>query len=155
VQDKVIPYALGGKDLLVKAETGSGKTGAFLIPVIQRLMMYNNKFAHRSMHTKAIVVVPTRELATQIHSVFYKLVNRSATERNDRILIDSGLAIGGSDINQNSNEIEKNPEVVICTPGRIVDLLKNSQFVDFSNVEILIIDEADRMFQLGFKSELD
>lgn len=70
VQDKVIPYALGGKDLLVRAETGSGKTGSFLIPIIQRLLMYSTKFNHRSMQTKAMVVVPTRELAIQIHTVF-------------------------------------------------------------------------------------
>mmetsp|Transcript_18880 Transcript_18880/g.15457 ORF Transcript_18880/g.15457 Transcript_18880/m.15457 type:complete len:119 (+) Transcript_18880:262-618(+) len=118
-------------------------------------MMYNNKFAHRSLSTKALIVVPTRELAIQIHSVFYKIINHSALDKECRILIDSGIAIGGSDILQNSNDIEKNPELVICTPGRIVDLLKNSQFVDFSGVEILVIDEADRMFQLGFKSEID
>lgn len=65
------------------------------------------------------------------------------------------MAIGGSDILQNSHDIEKNPEIVICTPGRIVDLMKNSQFVDLTSVEMMIVDEADRMFQLGFKAELD
>lgn len=155
VQDKVIPYALGGKDLLVRAETGSGKTGAFLIPIMQRLMMYSRKFNHRAMQTKAIVVVPTRELAIQIHTVFYKIVHHSSLNKSDKINIDAGLAIGGSDILQNSHDMEKNPEVVICTPGRIVDLMKNSQFVDLSSVEIMIIDEADRMFQLGFRAELD
>jgi superfamily II DNA/RNA helicase len=69
--------------------------------------------------------------------------------------LDAGLAIGGSDILSNANMVQRNPEVIMGTPGRLVDLIKNTQFFDLSNIDILVVDEADRLFQMGFKNELD
>lgn len=105
---------------------------------------------HRTFNTKCLILIPTRELAVQIHTVFYKLIGND----DKKIFLDAGLAIGGIDIAQNTNMVQRQPEIIIGTPGRIVDLMKNTNYLDLSIIEIIIIDEADRLFQMGFQTEL-
>lgn len=141
VQRAVIPAALAGQDLLVAAATGSGKTAAFLLPVMQRLLA---EPAPRSA-TRALILVPTRELAAQIESHFFALGSYTR--------LGLGVIIGGAARARQIATLRKNPELIVATPGRLLDHLRAGA-ADLGDLEHLVLDEADRMLDLGFAEDV-
>lgn len=142
VQQQAIPAALEGKDLLVSAQTGSGKTAAFLLPILQQLMQRD---APPANGTRALILLPTRELALQTKKHFEQLAAFT--------YIKCGLIIGGEAFKHQVATLRKNPEVLIATPGRLVDHVeKGTQ--DFKDLEVLVLDEADRMLDMGFALDM-
>ena len=135
IQREAIPVILSGKDLIGCAETGTGKTAAFLLPLIQKLSQRPRP------KIRALVLAPTRELAIQIQKNYGDL-NRTTTNR-------SVIAIGGANIRTQLAELRRGAAVVIATPGRLLDLM-DRRAVDLSAVEYLVLDEADRMLDMGF-----
>lgn len=146
IQIAAIPIALMGKDICGGAVTGSGKTAAFLIPVIERLM-HRRKGAASA--TRVLIILPTRELAVQCHEVATQLASTSQG------MIRVALAAGGMPLRAQEASLRTQPEIAIGTPGRLIDLLRNSQGFSLDSLEVLILDEADRMLDDGFKDELD
>jgi superfamily II DNA/RNA helicase len=140
-QIRAIPPALEHKDLLVSAETGSGKTAAFLLPTLHHLL------AIPASHTgtRALVLAPTRELARQIFQQCRQLCEFSDLQ--------AGLITGGDDFKQQQKTIRKNPDIIIATPGRLLELL-NQDLPDFDGLEVLVLDEADRMLDMGFSDDV-
>lgn len=143
VQSSVIPIALSGKDVVAGAVTGSGKTAAYMIPVLERLLYRPKKIAS----TRVIVLAPTRELAIQVSDVGRKLSQFVPGIR-------FGLAVGGLNLRVQEQELKSRPDIVVATPGRFIDHIRNSPSFQVDDVEILIIDEADRMLEEGFQKEL-
>ncbi|KAF2222467.1 P-loop containing nucleoside triphosphate hydrolase protein [Elsinoe ampelina] len=143
IQKRAIPIALLGKDVVGSAVTGSGKTGAFMIPILERLFYRSRDHAT----TRVVVLTPTRELALQCHQVATKLA--SYTD------ITFGQAIGGLNQKVQENALKQRPDIVIATPGRFIDFMRNSSALALDGIEILVLDEADRMLEDGFKDELD
>ncbi len=145
VQAAAIPTILAGGDVLVTAPTGSGKTAAFGLPLLQRLLATPRE-KRRPVHT--LILVPTRELAAQVREV----IQRFSSKLPERIKIVS--AVGGVSINPQMMALRGGADVLVATPGRLLDLVdKNS--VSLSGVNSLVLDEADRMLDLGFADELD
>eukprot|EP01134_Creolimax_fragrantissima_P001524 CFRG1524T1 len=143
IQSKVIPLALMAKDICACASTGSGKTAAFMLPVLERLMF-------RPRHNPAIrvlVLSPTRELAAQCRDVAVKLAQFTD--------VSFCLVVGGVSDKGQKVELRNRPDVVIATPGRLIDHVHNTQSFDLQTVEVLIMDEADRLLELGFRDEVD
>ncbi|KAK9384875.1 P-loop containing nucleoside triphosphate hydrolase protein [Lipomyces mesembrius] len=143
VQSAVIPIALLGKDIVAGAVTGSGKTAAYMIPVLERLLYRPKKIAS----TRVIVLTPTRELSIQVADVGRKLSQFIGGIR-------FGLAVGGLNLRLQEQELKTRPDIVVATPGRFIDHIRNSPSFQVEDVEILIIDEADRMLEEGFQKEL-
>lgn len=141
VQLKAIPLILDHQDLLVSAETGSGKTAAFLLPTLHQLL---TPPAGR-LGTRALVLTPTRELAQQIFKHCQQLA-----EFTD---LKTGLITGGDDFRLQQNMLRRNTEIVIATPGRLLELM-DQEIPDFSHLELLILDEADRMLDMGFSEDV-
>ena len=142
VQLAAIPRAMTRRDLLVSAETGSGKTAAFLLPTLHHLLANPSEY----FGTRALVLVPTRELAKQIHQQCLQLTEFTALK--------VGLITGGADFRVQQNMLLNNAEIVIATPGRVLELMA-AQTPEFSRLEVLILDEADRMLEMGFSQELE
>ncbi|KAJ1980067.1 nucleolar DEAD-box protein required for synthesis of 60S ribosomal subunit [Dimargaris verticillata] len=142
IQAKSIPVALLGKDICGGAVTGSGKTAAFVVPILERLLYR----ARSTAVTRVLVLCPTRELAIQCHNVAIKLA--AFTD------VHFCLCVGGLAIRPQEAELQKRPDVVIATPGRLIDHLRNSPSFSLDHLEILVMDEADRMLEDGFKAEL-
>lgn len=145
IQAKSIPIALAGKDIVAGAVTGSGKTAAFMIPILERL-------AHRpkgrdEAKTRVIIIMPTRELAVQCISV-----GRAIARFMD---VRFCLCVGGLSLKVQEMQLKDRPEIVIATPGRLIDHMRNSASFGIEDVEILVMDEADRMLEEGFSAELD
>ncbi|GMM55512.1 putative ATP-dependent RNA helicase [Maudiozyma humilis] len=143
IQSATIPIALLGKDIIAGAVTGSGKTAAFMIPIIERLLFKPAKVAS----TRVIVLTPTRELAIQISDVGKKIAQFVPD-------ITFGLAVGGLNLRQQEQQLKLRPDIVIATPGRFIDHVRNSSSFNVDSVEILVMDEADRMLEEGFQDEL-
>ncbi len=141
VQSQVIPLAMDGLDLLVSAATGSGKTAAFLLPMMQRFI---DVPAHDS-GTRALILVPTRELARQIHIHFMRLGSYTR--------LTSGVITGGDSKAHQIATLRKNPEFLIATPGRLLELLQSGQ-AKLGDLEFLVLDEADRMLDMGFADDV-
>jgi ATP-dependent RNA helicase SrmB len=141
VQRASIPPALQQKDLLVSAETGSGKTIAFLLPTLQRLLTHKDP----KTGTRVLILVPTRELARQIYDHCMSLA--SYTD------FTAGLIIGGEDYKKQMLLLRRNPEFIIATPGRIKAQLEGGATF-FKDLEVLILDEADRMLDMGFSEDV-
>ncbi len=137
IQDKVIPLVLEGKDIIGLASTGSGKTGAFLIPLIE--LMKNNK------NSKCLIIAPTRELANQIFDEFYTLTKD--------LYLFGALVVGGVNIHNQIRKLKRNVDFVIGTPGRLKDLI-DRRVLDLSNFDKLVIDEVDRMLDMGFIDDI-
>ena len=143
VQKKTIPPLLAGKDVLGAAKTGSGKTLAFLIPAIE--LLHSLKFKPRN-GTGVIVISPTRELALQIYGV--------ASEMMEHHSQTFGIVIGGANRKQEADKLVKGVNLLIATPGRLLDHLQNTKGFIFRNLKSLIIDEADRILEIGFEEEM-
>ncbi|TQN74745.1 ATP-dependent RNA helicase HAS1, partial [Colletotrichum shisoi] len=142
IQRRGIPPLLSGKDVLGAAKTGSGKTLAFLIPAIE--MLHALRFKPRN-GTGVIVVSPTRELALQIFGVARELMAHHSQTY--------GIVIGGANRRAEADKLQKGVNLLIATPGRLLDHLQNTPFV-FKNLKSLIIDEADRILEIGFEDEM-
>jgi len=143
IQAKTIPVALLGKDVVGGAVTGSGKTGAFIVPVLERLL-YRPKKVPTS---RVVILMPTRELAIQCHAVATKLASHTD--------IKFCLAVGGLSLKVQEAELRLRPDVIIATPGRFIDHMRNSPSFTVDTLEILVLDEADRMLEAGFADELN
>jgi ATP-dependent RNA helicase DDX27 len=142
IQSRAIPVAMQGRDLLGSAVTGSGKTGAFLLPVMERLLYRDRS----TPATRVLIVLPTRELATQCYEVALKL--GGSTD------IRCALVVGGMSSKLQSAELRTRPDIVIATPGRLLDHMLNSPSVDCDDVDVLVLDEADRLLDMGFEKEV-
>jgi ATP-dependent RNA helicase RhlE len=138
VQEAAIPPALEGKDVLATAQTGTGKTLAFLVPIIERLQATKRK---PGCKTEALILLPTRELAMQVHQQYERL--RLGT------LPHASLIIGGMPEKQQIDALRFTPRVVVATPGRLEDFLRR-KLADVSAVTMVVLDEADRMLDVGF-----
>src|SRR5690349_15477605 len=134
IQGAAIPHALEGKDLLATAQTGTGKTLAFLIPAIERLLQPNPS------GIAVLVLVPTRELAMQVAEQYNALRGS---------LLAAALVVGGLPERQRINSVRDGASLVVATPGRLEDLLDRRQ-VQSSNLQTMVLDEAHRMLSLGF-----
>ncbi|AHM58463.1 DEAD/DEAH box helicase [Flammeovirgaceae bacterium 311] len=144
IQQEAIPAILAGKDIFGVAQTGSGKTAAFVLPILELL---HKKTPPKSRYIKALVLVPTRELAAQVADVFKTFSNGSGRRINT-------LAVyGGVSINPQMMALAQT-EILVATPGRLLDLI-SSNAVLLSAVEMLVLDEADKILNLGFQEELD
>ena len=135
IQIKCIPLILSGEDVIGCAETGTGKTAAFLLPIIHNLS------AQARPGIRVLVLAPTRELALQIQKNYSELNHLNANR--------SVLVIGGANIRTQIAEVRRKPTIVIATPGRLQDL-KERGAIDLSSIEVLVLDEADRMLDMGF-----
>ena len=143
IQKKAIPVALEGKDIVGGAVTGSGKTGAFIIPILERLLFRPK----RVPAIRVAILMPTRELALQCLTVAKKLA--AYTD------IKFGRAIGGLNSREQEKELKLRPDIVIATPGRFIDFMRNSSSFHLDKIEIMVLDEADRMLEEGFSDELN
>lgn len=143
IQQRTIPVALQGLDVVGSAVTGSGKTAAFLLPILERLLYR----PHRVPTTRVAILMPTRELAVQCHSVALAL-----TKYTDITL---ATLVGGFSLREQEATLKKRPDIIIATPGRFIDHMRNSASFTISTIEILVLDEADRMLETGFADELD
>ncbi|KAI0182720.1 DEAD/DEAH box helicase [Xylaria flabelliformis] len=143
IQAKTIPLALEGRDLVGGAVTGSGKTAAFVVPILERLLYRPNRIPT----SRVVVMAPTRELAIQCHSVATKLASHTD--------IKFCLAVGGLSLKVQEAELRLRPDVIIATPGRFIDHMRNSASFPTDTIEILVLDEADRMLEDGFADELN
>lgn len=141
VQLQAIPFALENRDLLVSAETGSGKTAAFLLPALHHVLTHPS----RKFGTRVLILTPTRELARQVFTQCEQL-----TEFTE---LKVGLITGGDDFKKQQNLLRKNSEIVISTPGRLKELMVQNT-ADFTNLDVLILDEADRMLDMGFSEDV-
>lgn len=141
VQQAAIPAALDHLDLLVSAETGSGKTAAFALPILDRLLATRA----RNSATRALVLVPTRELARQVVKQFTQLAEFTH--------IEVGTIIGGDDFQYQASMLRKNPEVLVATPGRLLEHI-DRRTAELADLEVLVLDEADRMLDMGFSEDV-
>ncbi len=137
VQQQAIPAAMQGKDIIASAQTGSGKTAAFGIPLICQLMEYPQ--------ARALILAPTRELAAQIASVLKQLAARTKN-------FDIALVIGGVGMFPQQKALRAKPQIIVATPGRLVDHLRGNNVL--AGISFLVLDEADRMLDLGFAPQL-
>lgn len=139
VQARCIPSVLAGRDMIGLAHTGTGKTAAFVLPILQRLMTGPRQ------RPRALIVVPTRELADQIHEAIQQLGCRTK--------IRSTVVYGGVSKGPQIRNVTGNAEIVVACPGRLLDLVQNRE-IDLSQIEVLVLDEADRMFDMGFLPDI-
>jgi len=138
VQSGVIPLALAGGDVIACAETGTGKTAAFLVPVLQRFL---NEPAPQPPRTRALVLAPTRELAVQIEDQVQGLTYHTT--------VSSVAVYGGVPMTAQEQALKAGVDIVVATPGRLMDHMRHES-IDFSGLEVLVLDEADRMLDMGF-----
>ena len=146
IQAQAIPAVLAGQDLLAGAQTGTGKTAAFTLPLLHRLSLSaapKNKFGGKGI--RALVLTPTRELAAQ--------VEESVREYGKYMDINSTVVFGGVGMNPQISRIKSGVDILVATPGRLLDLQQQG-FLDLSTVEVLVLDEADRMLDMGFSEDV-
>ncbi|WP_257295430.1 DEAD/DEAH box helicase [Endozoicomonas sp. YOMI1] len=140
IQAKAIPMALTGRDLMASAQTGTGKTASFTLPILHRLAQMRASKAIR-----ALVLVPTRELAIQVDNSFQTYGKHTA--------IKTAAVYGGVNIDDQLQVLNKGVDVLVATPGRLVDMI-NRQHIQLDSLRILVLDEADRMLDLGFRDDI-
>ena len=142
IQAEAIPAVLAGRDLLAGAQTGTGKTAAFTLPLLHRLQAGERAAnRHGGVGIRALVLTPTRELAAQ--------VEESVSTYGKHLDLKSAVIFGGVGMNPQINMLKKGVDVLVATPGRLLDLSQQG-FLDLSNVQVLVLDEADRMLDMGF-----
>ncbi|CAE7399663.1 Ddx47 [Symbiodinium natans] len=140
IQQEAIPWALQGRDIIGLAETGSGKTGAFALPIVQRLLDDPQRFY-------AVCLAPTRELCVQIGEQFEAI--------GSTIKLQTATVVGGLAMVDQAMALAKRPHVVIATPGRLVDHLENTKGFHLKTIKYLVMDEADRLLSMDFDEALD
>ena len=142
IQSAVLPYALAGRDLIGCAETGTGKTAAYLLPILSRLLRENKEgYRAPSGVTRALVLAPTRELATQIDDEIQGFAYHAP--------VSSVAVYGGVPMEPQERALKAGVDIVVATPGRLLDHMRSS-VGDFSKLEVFVLDEADRMMDMGF-----
>ncbi|CAN5166160.1 DEAD/DEAH box helicase [soil metagenome] len=139
IQEQAIPIVAEGRDLIATAQTGTGKTGAFVIPIMQRVLQSDRN------GTKALILSPTRELASQIDEQIFAIGYHAG--------ITSATVIGGSNFSQQAKALKAGVDIIVATPGRLIDQHKVLG-TDFSNLEYFVLDEADRMLDMGFLPDM-
>ncbi|MCM3245725.1 DEAD/DEAH box helicase [Cytobacillus oceanisediminis] len=140
IQEQAIPAAMEGRDIIAQAQTGTGKTFAFILPILEKL-------DPDAVHIQALIVTPTRELALQITDEVQKL-----TAGDDDLEV---LAVyGGQDVDKQLNKLKKKVQIVVGTPGRLLDHIKRKT-IDLSQADFLVLDEADQMLHIGFLDEVE
>jgi ATP-dependent RNA helicase RhlB len=145
IQAQTLPHALAGMDVAGQAQTGTGKTVAFLVALFARLLREPVPAGRKTNAPRAVILAPTRELAVQIHS--------DAEPLGQHTGLRLGLAFGGIDFEKQKRHLEEGVDILIGTPGRIIDFYKQ-HVIDLSAVQVLVLDEADRMFDLGFINDI-
>ncbi|KAF2401328.1 P-loop containing nucleoside triphosphate hydrolase protein [Trichodelitschia bisporula] len=145
IQARAIPLALKGMDILGAAKTGSGKTLAFVIPVLENL--YRGQCVGPDAGLCAMIISPTRELAIQIFDVLYKVGRKGH-------LFAAGLVIGGKSLREEQDALAR-MNIVVCTPGRMLQHLSQTAMLNVDNLKMLVLDEADRILDMGFQRDLD
>jgi ATP-dependent RNA helicase RhlE len=144
VQLEAIPVVLTGRDLLAKAQTGTGKTAAFGLPMIERLFAGGRR-QPASRAPRGLILVPTRELASQVH--------QSLVTSGGPLRVKVTVVIGGVSMGPQVQNLQRGTEILVATPGRLIDHMER-RTVDLSKVEVLVLDEADRMLDMGFRPAL-
>ena len=139
IQEQAIPLALEGRDILGSAQTGTGKTGAFSIPMVSKLL--NNEIQG------ALILTPTRELAAQVMVAINSFLGKNSG-------INAALLIGGEDIRRQLQQLRRNPRIIVGTPGRINDHIERGT-IQLSKVNFVVLDETDRMLDMGFGQQID
>lgn len=145
IQSQAIPHVLAGSDVLGCAQTGTGKTAAFALPILHRLTQAGPPQRERGRRIRVLVLSPTRELAAQIADSF-RVYGRDTGLRHT-------VVFGGVSQRPQVNDLQRGVDILVATPGRLVDLM-NQGFVDLSAVEVFVLDEADRMLDMGFLPDL-
>jgi ATP-dependent RNA helicase RhlE len=146
VQDQAIPLVLEGRDLLAAAQTGTGKTAAFVLPILERLRgQANTSFSPARHPVRALILTPTRELAMQVHD--------SVRAYGRYVPLRSGVVYGGVPVDPQAKELLRGLEILVATPGRLLDHV-GQRSVNLGHVEILVLDEADRMLDMGFLPDI-
>ncbi|GAA5980897.1 hypothetical protein JCM10908_003908 [Rhodotorula pacifica] len=143
IQAECIPLAMMGKDIVASSATGSGKTVAFWVGVLERLLHRDRK----NPMTRVVVMTPTRELAVQVHGVGMALARYTD--------VTFCLCVGGLSLKVQEAELKQRPDIVVSTPGRLIDHVRNTPCFTMDGVEVLVLDEADRMLEEGFRDELE
>ncbi|PKO48778.1 MAG: DEAD/DEAH box helicase [Betaproteobacteria bacterium HGW-Betaproteobacteria-4] len=144
IQEQAIPAILEGRDVMAAAQTGTGKTAGFALPILHSLATDGIKVGSNSV--RALVLVPTRELAEQVHASFRQYGEHSG--------VSTYAAYGGVSINPQMMRLRRGVDVLVATPGRLLDLYSQNA-LKLNKVQVLVLDEADRMLDLGFSTELD
>lgn len=144
VQEKSIPLILEGKNVIAEAKTGTGKTASFVLPILQLLQEYPDQ---KRKTIKVLILTPTRELAMQVSSAI-KIYGCHLIKQKRMALI-----VGGSNINVQLRSLMHGADIIVATPGRLLDITRR-QNVNFDNLKFLVVDEADKMFDLGFAEEI-
>ena len=142
IQDKTLPLSLRGKDIAGQAQTGTGKTAAFLLATFQHLI---NDESETIKNPRALILAPTRELAIQIH--------KDALQLGKHLNLKYALIYGGTDYKKQLDSVKSNVDIIIGTPGRIIDFFRQNAFT-LNNIQVSVLDEADRMFDLGFIKDI-
>jgi ATP-dependent RNA helicase RhlE len=146
VQEQAIPLVLAGRDLMAGAQTGTGKTAAFALPILQRFAPLASSSTSPARHpVRALVLAPTRELAVQVAESF--------RDYGKHLPLRSTVVYGGVDMNAQIAELRRGVEVLVATPGRLLDHVQNKT-VMFNQVQVLVLDEADRMLDMGFLPDI-
>ena len=145
IQELTLPLILGGRDLLIEAQTGSGKTACFALPILQQISL-NKQIDKKSI--QALILTPTRELALQVSGAFYRF-GEFLTSKVSTLTI-----IGGESIEQQTRALEDGVDIVVATPGRLLDLI-GQKVLNLNDIKFLVLDEADKILDLGFAAELD
>ena len=146
IQQQAIPLVIAGRDLMAQAQTGTGKTAAFALPLLQKMLPHANASASPARHpVRALVLAPTRELAIQVHE--------SIVTYNKNLPLRSTVVFGGMDMKPQEAELRRGVEILVATPGRLLDHA-GSKVVQLSQVQFLVLDEADRMLDMGFLPDL-
>jgi ATP-dependent RNA helicase RhlE len=142
IQTQAIPVVLSGRDLLGAAQTGTGKTAGFVLPLMQRLAPLATKSFSPALHpVRCLILTPTRELAIQVHE--------SVKTYGKYVPLRSFVVYGGVNINPQIEELKRGVEILVATPGRLLDLI-GQKALNLGKVQILVLDEADRMLDMGF-----
>ena len=144
VQEKAIPLILAGRDVLAGAQTGTGKTASFTLPLLQRLAA-NSDPHQKPRRVRALILVPTRELAAQVYE--------SVIAYGKFLPLHAEAVVGGASIGIQTRQLRRGCDIVVATPGRLIDHIQQRN-VNLSNVEILVLDEADRMLDMGFMPDV-
>ena len=139
IQAEAIPSLLEGKDLLGCAQTGTGKTAAFALPILHRLVQANRKASPR--HARVLVLTPTRELAIQVHESFVTY--------GKNLKLKYAVVFGGVGQSPQVRAVGQGVDVLVATPGRLMDLIEQG-FIKLGELEVFVLDEADRMLDMGF-----
>ena len=142
IQDRTLPLSLRGKDIAGQAQTGTGKTAAFLLATFQHLI---NDESEKIKNPRALILAPTRELAIQIH--------KDALVLGKYLNLKYALIYGGTDYKKQLELVKSNVDIIIGTPGRIIDFYRQDAFT-LNNIQVSVLDEADRMFDLGFIKDI-